>query len=131
MRKYLIIASGLVSTIILLKILFKKPASDSDVPPPLEDPDKPLPPILEGSDKPSPPPVYSPDSSSSDEKTMEVTSRSGHTIKSKFERKVMKLSHMKKQDLIDECVQRNIACVGTVRVLRERLRIAREDEKKA
>ena len=73
--------------------------------------------------------------SSSDEETEivegELSSRSGHTIKSKFERKVMKLSHMKKQELIDECVRRNIACVGTVRVLRERLRIAREDEKKA
>ena len=73
--------------------------------------------------------------SSSDEETVivenEVSSRSGHTIKSKFERKVMKLSHMKKQDLIDECVRRNIACAGTVRVLRERIRIAREDEKKA
>jgi len=73
--------------------------------------------------------------SSSDEETEivehDLSSRSGHTIKSKFERKVMKLSHMKKQDLIDECTHRNIACVGTVRVLRERLRIAREDEKKA
>ena len=58
----------------------------------------------------------------------DLSSRSGHTIKSTFERKVMKLSHMKKQDLIDECVRRNIACVGTVRVLRERLRIAREEE---
>ena len=70
--------------------------------------------------------------SSSDEETEivegELSSRSGHTIKSKFERKVMKLSHMKKQDLIDECMRRNIACVGTVRVLRERLRIAREEE---
>jgi len=36
---------------------------------------------------------------------------------------------MKKQDLIDECTRRNIASVGTVRVLRERLRIAREEEK--
>ncbi len=128
MRKYLIIASGLVSTIILLKILFKKPPSDSDVPPPLEDPDKPLPPILEGSDKPSPPPVYSPDSSSSDEKTMEVPSRSGHTIKTRYKRRNPKLSNMKKDELIDECVRRDIACVGTVRVLRERLRIAREEE---
>ena len=58
----------------------------------------------------------------------DLSSRSGHTIKSTFERKVMKLSHMKKQDLIDECMRRNIACVGTVRVLRERLRIAREEE---
>ena len=40
-----------------------------------------------------------------------------------------KLSHMKKQDLIDECMRRNIACMGTVRVLRERLRVARDEEK--
>jgi|TARA_B100000902_G_scaffold396283_1_gene456895 hypothetical protein len=75
------------------------------------------------------------DSSSSTEEVVivesDLSSRSGHTIKTKFERKVMKLSHMKKQDLIDECTRRNIACIGTVRVLRERLRIAREDEKKA
>jgi hypothetical protein len=73
------------------------------------------------------------DSSSSTEEVVivesDLSSRSGHTIKTKFERKVMKLSHMKKQDLIDECTRRNIACVGTVRVLRERLRIAREEEK--
>ena len=41
----------------------------------------------------------------------------------------LKLSHMKKQDLIDECIHRNIACMGTVRVLRERLRVARDEEK--
>ena len=59
----------------------------------------------------------------------EASSRSGHTIKTTYKRKLMKLSHMKKQDLIDECTRRNIASVGTVRVLRERLRIAREEEK--
>jgi len=42
---------------------------------------------------------------------------------------IPKLSHMKKQDLIDECVSKNIACIGTVRVLRERLRLARNEEK--
>ena len=42
---------------------------------------------------------------------------------------IPKLSHMKKQDLIDECVSKNIACIGTVRVLRERLRVARNEEK--
>lgn len=70
---------------------------------------------------------------SSDEETIlvenESSSRSGHTIKTTYKRKLMKLSHMKKQDLIDECTRRNIASVGTVRVLRERLRIAREEEK--
>jgi len=117
MRKYIIIASGLVSTIILLKLLFKKPPPDSDLPPPLEDPDKPL-----------PPPVSSPDSSSDD--TMEVTSRSGHTIKTKYKRnKTPQLSNMKKDELIDECVRRNLSCAGTVRVLRERLRVAREEER--
>ena len=59
----------------------------------------------------------------------ETPSRSGHTVKTTYKRKLMKLSHMKKQDLIDECTRRNIASVGTVRVLRERLRIAREEEK--
>lgn len=59
----------------------------------------------------------------------EIPSRSGHTVKTTYKRKLMKLSHMKKQDLIDECTRRNIASVGTVRVLRERLRIAREEEK--
>jgi len=116
MRKYLFFASGVISTILVFKLFFRKPPSDSDVPP-LEDPDKPL-----------PPPVSSPDSSSSDEKIMEMTSRSGHTIKTKYKRRNPKLSTMKKDDLIDECVQRNIACVGTVRVLRERLRVAREEE---
>jgi hypothetical protein len=74
---------------------------------------------------------YDINSSSSEEIVIverDLPSRSGHTIKSTFKRKVMKLSHMKKQDLIDECMRRNIACVGTVRVLRERLRIAREEE---
>ena len=40
-----------------------------------------------------------------------------------------KLSHMLKDELIKECIRRNIACIGTVRVLRERLRLAREEEK--
>ena len=35
---------------------------------------------------------------------------------------------MKKEELIDECLRRNIACLGTVRVLRERLRVAREED---
>ena len=72
------------------------------------------------------------DSSSTEEVVIvesDLSSRSGHTIKTKFERKVMKLSHMKKQDLIDECVSKNIACIGTVRVLRERLRVARNEER--
>ena len=75
---------------------------------------------------------YDMNSSSSEEIIVvekDLSSRSGHTIKSKFEHKIMKLSHMKKQDLIDECIRRNIKCVGTVRVLRERLRIVREEER--
>jgi len=39
-----------------------------------------------------------------------------------------KLWAMKKEELIDECFRRNIACLGTVRVLRERLRVAREED---
>ena len=42
-----------------------------------------------------------------------------------------KLSHMLKDELIEECIRRNIAVIGTVRVLRERLRLAREEEKQA
>ena len=38
---------------------------------------------------------------------------------------------MLKDELIEECIRRNIAAVGTVRVLRERLRLAREEEKQA
>jgi hypothetical protein len=38
---------------------------------------------------------------------------------------------MLKYDLIEEFTRRNIAAIGTVRVLRERLRLAREEEKQA
>ena len=38
---------------------------------------------------------------------------------------------MLKDELIEECIRRNIAVLGTVRVLRERLRLAREEEKQA
>ena len=38
---------------------------------------------------------------------------------------------MLKDELIKECTRRNIAVIGTVRVLRERLRLAREEEKQA
>jgi hypothetical protein len=119
LKSYLCIAGGLVGIVVGIKLLFFIDRFD-DTPQTSPTRDK----------------IKIDDSeveSSSDEETVivenELSSRSGHTIKSKFERKVMKLSHMKKQDLIDECVRRNIACAGTVRVLRERLRVAREEEK--
>jgi hypothetical protein len=69
---------------------------------------------------------------SSDEETVIVkrtlTSRMGVYEKNETVN-IPKLSHMKKQDLIDECVSKNIACIGTVRVLRERLRVARNEER--
>tara|TARA_X000000368_G_scaffold138995_1_gene109249 strand:- start:229 stop:597 length:369 start_codon:yes stop_codon:yes gene_type:complete len=121
LKPCLYIAGGLIGIVVGIKLLFFVDRFD-DTPPSSPTRDK-----LEDDD--------SEVQSSSDEETMivenEVSSRSGHTIKSKFERKILKLSHMKKQDLIDECVRRNIVCTGTVRVLRERIRIAREDEKKA
>jgi len=121
LKSCLYIAGGLIGIVVGIKLLFFVDRFD-DTPPSSPTCDK-----LEDED--------SEVQYSSDEETVivenEVSSRSGHTIKSKFESKIMKLSHMKKQDLIDECVRRNIACVGTVRVLRERIRIAREDEKKA
>jgi len=119
LKSYLCIAGGLVGIFVGIKLLFLIDRFDD------------TPQISPTRDK-----IKDDDSeagSSSSEETIivenESSSRSGHTIKSKFERKVMKLSHMKKQDLIDECVRRNIACAGTVRVLRERLRVAREEEK--
>ena len=119
MRKYLIIASGVISTILVFKIFFRKPPPESELPPPLEDPDKPL-----------PPPIEDLNDSSSEEYvvvTRTLTSR-GNTYDKRETILRPKLSHMKKQELIDECVKRNIACVGTVRVLRERLRDARSEE---
>ncbi len=119
MRKYLIIASGVISTILVFKIFFRKPPPESELPPPLEDPDKPL-----------PPPIGDLNDSSSEEYvvvTRTLTSR-GNTYDKRETILRPKLSHMKKQELIDECVHRNIACVGTVRVLRERLRDARSEE---
>jgi hypothetical protein len=107
MRKYLYFASGFVSTILVLKLLFwKRPPPDdfSDLPS-LEDPDEYI----------------------TVKRT--ATSRSGHTVETEEIVKVPKLSQMKKDELIDECVRRNIACIGTVRVLRERLRKAREEKK--
>ena len=119
LKPCLYIAGGLIGIVVGIKLLFFIDRFD-DTPPSSPTRDK-----LKDDD--------SEVQSSSDEETIvvesELSSRSGHTIKSKFERKVMKLSHMKKQDLIDECTRRNIASVGTVRVLRERLRIAREEEK--
>ena len=42
MRKYLYIASGVISTILVLKLLFRKPPASPDYSdlPPLEDPDE-------------------------------------------------------------------------------------------
>ena len=114
MRKYLYIASGLISTILVLKLLFRKP------PPPSPD----------YSDLP---PLEDPDESSSEENIVikrTLTSRA-NTYQKEEVIKRPKLSHMLKDELIDECTRRNIAVIGTVRVLRERLRLAREEEKQA
>ena len=114
MRKYLYIASGVISTILVLKLLFRKP------PPPSPD----------YSDLP---PLEDPDESSSDENIVikrTLTSRA-NTYQKEEVIKRPKLSHMLKDELIDECTRRNIAVIGTVRVLRERLRLAREEEKQA
>jgi len=113
MRKYLYIASGLISTILVLKLLFRKPPSSPDY-----------------SDLPS---LENPDESSSEENVTikrTLTSRA-NTYQIDDVVKRPKLTHMLKEELINECVRRNIACTGTVRVLRERLRLAREEEKQA
>ena len=113
MRKYLYIASGVISTILVLKLLFRKPPASPDYSdlPPLEDPD---------------------DSSSGEYITVNRTLTSRANTYQKDEvLKRPKLSHMLKDDLIEECTRRNIAAIGTVRVLRERLRLAREEEKQA
>lgn len=130
MRKYLFFAGGVISTILVFKIFFRKPPPESELPPPLEDPDKPLPPLIEEQDKPLPPPIEDSEDSSSEEYvvvTRTLTSR-GNTYDKSETILRPKLSHMKKQELIDECVKRNIECAGTVRVLRERLRDARSEE---
>ncbi|QOR60173.1 hypothetical protein [Bathycoccus sp. RCC716 virus 1] len=110
MRKYLFFASGVISTILVFKLFFRKPPPESELlPPPLEDPDE---------------------SSSSEEYvvvTRTLTSR-GNTHDKRETILRPKLSHMKKQELIDECARRNISTVGTVRVLRERLSNARGEE---
>mgnify|MGYP001199570175 FL=1 len=114
MRKYLYIASGVISTILLLKLLFRKPpppSPDYSDLPPLEDPDE---------------------SSSEENVTVKrtLTSRANTYQKDEIIKRP-KLSHMLKDELIEECIRRNIAVIGTVRVLRERLRLAREEEKQA
>tara|TARA_B110000285_G_scaffold129588_1_gene145787 strand:- start:1328 stop:1672 length:345 start_codon:yes stop_codon:yes gene_type:complete len=114
MRKYLYIASGFISTILVLKLLFRKP------PPPSPD----------YSDLP---PLEDPDESSSEENIVikrTLTSRANTYQKDEVIKRP-KLTHMLKDELIDECTRRNIAVIGTVRVLRERLRLAREEEKQA
>ncbi len=114
MRKYLYIASGVISTILVLKLLFRKP------PPPSPD----------YSDLP---PLEDPDESSSEENIVikrTLTSRANTYQKNEVIKRP-KLSHMLKDELIEECTRRNIAVIGTVRVLRERLRLAREEEKQA
>jgi hypothetical protein len=114
MRKYLYIASGLISTILVLKLLFRKPpppSPDYSDLPPLEDPDE---------------------SSSEENVTVKrtLTSRANTYQKDEIIKRP-KLTHMLKDELIEECIRRNIAVIGTVRVLRERLRLAREEEKQA
>jgi len=114
MRKYLYIVSGVISTILVLKLLFRKP------PPPSPD----------YSDLP---PLEDPDESSSEENIVikrTLTSRANTYQKDEVIKRP-KLSHMLKDELIDECTRRNIAVIGTVRILRERLRLAREEEKQA
>ena len=114
MRKYLYIASGVISTILVLKLLFRKP------PPPSPD----------YSDLP---PLEDPDESSSEENIVikrTLTSRANTYQKDEIVKRP-KLTHMLKDELIEECIRRNIAVIGTVRVLRERLRLAREEEKQA
>ena len=114
MRKYLYIASGVISTILVLKLLFRKP------PPPSPD----------YSDLPS---LEDPDESSSEENVTvkrTLTSRANTYQKDEIVKRP-KLTHMLKDELIKECVRRNIAVIGTARVLRERLRLAREEEKQA
>ena len=114
MRKYLYIASGVISTILVLKLLFRKPpppSPDYSYLPPLEDPDE---------------------SSSEENVTVKrtLTSRANTYQKDEVIKRP-KLTHMLKDELIEECIRRNIAVLGTVRVLRERLRLAREEEKQA
>ena len=114
MRKYLYIASGFISTILVLKLLFRKPpppSPDYSDLPPLEDPDE---------------------SSSEENVTVKrtLTSRANTYQKDEIVKRP-KLTHMLKDELIEECVRRNIAVIGTARVLRERLRLAREEEKQA
>ena len=114
MRKYLYIASGVISTILVLKLLFRKPpppSPDYSDLPPLEDPDE---------------------SSSEENITVKrtLTSRANTYQKDEVIKRP-KLTHMLKDELIEECIRRNIAVLGTVRVLRERLRLAREEEKQA
>jgi len=118
LKPCLYIAGGLIGIVVGIKLLFFIDRFD-DTPPSSPTRDK-----LKDDD--------SEVQSSSDEETIvvegELSSRSGHTIKTRYKRRNPKLSNMKKDELIDECVRRDIACVGTVRVLRERLRIAREEE---
>ena len=114
MRKYLYIASCFISTILVIKLLFRKPpppSPDYSDLPPLEDPDE---------------------SSSEENVTVKrtLTSRANTYQKDEIVKRP-KLSHMLKDELIEECIRRNIAVLGTVRVLRERLRLAREEEKQA
>jgi len=94
LKNYLLVAGGFVSTIIVLKIFFRKP----------------------------PPKVTYETTSYLEEDDSENMSMS--TI----DENLQKLWAMKKEELVDECLRRNIACLGTVRVLRERLRVALEED---
>jgi len=49
-------------------------------------------------------------------------SRSGHTFETTEVRKRIKISHMRKEQLIKECDKRGLSTDGTVRVLRSRLK---------
>jgi hypothetical protein len=114
LKNYIFIASGILSTIVVLRILFRKsppPSPDYSDLPSLEDPDE---------------------SSSEENVTVKrtLTSRANTYQKDEIVKRP-KLTHMLKDELIEECVRRNIAVIGTARVLRERLRLAREEEKQA
>jgi len=73
--------------------------------------------------KPPPPNVTYEMSSNIEEDDSENMS-----MMSTIDENLPKLWVMKKEELVDECLRRNIACLGTVRVLRERLRVAREED---
>jgi Tfp pilus assembly protein PilE len=49
-------------------------------------------------------------------------SRSGHSVETNEVKKQTKMSHMKKEQLIEECEKNGLSIDGTVRILRSRLK---------